>query len=170
MSYTWSVFDKYKEQFLMGELIWNFQDFETYEGKEPAFITLVHVQCIMWNSHYTLTFTLHTHIHTTHSHSHYTHIHIHTTHSHSHYTHSAPTHRVWSRRREQEGYPDTTETAEGGSKTSEEALPLSGCRYGGRGLHRPRPAGTHTEEGLRSLIILQYYCYSYNYYMLVSTV
>ena len=46
MFYTWSVFDKYKEQFLMGELIWNFQDFESYEGKEPAFITLVYLMVV----------------------------------------------------------------------------------------------------------------------------
>ena len=32
---TWQVFDKYKDQFLIGELIWNFQDFESYPCK-PA--------------------------------------------------------------------------------------------------------------------------------------
>ena len=30
---TWPVFDKYRDQFLLGELIWNYQDFETGQGK-----------------------------------------------------------------------------------------------------------------------------------------
>ena len=32
---TWPVFDKYKQSFLMGELLWNFQDFESYECRSP---------------------------------------------------------------------------------------------------------------------------------------
>ena len=29
---TWTVFDKYRQSFLMGELLWNFQDFQSYES------------------------------------------------------------------------------------------------------------------------------------------
>ncbi|CAI8014506.1 Beta-glucuronidase [Geodia barretti] len=31
---TWTVFDKYRQSFLMGELLWNFQDFESYEKSD----------------------------------------------------------------------------------------------------------------------------------------
>ena len=30
---SWDVFDKYRDQFLIGELVWNFQDFESYESE-----------------------------------------------------------------------------------------------------------------------------------------
>lgn len=41
---SWTVFDKYKDQFLIGELVWNFQDFESYESEQ--LYTLIYMYCM----------------------------------------------------------------------------------------------------------------------------
>ena len=42
---TWPVYDKYRQSFLMGELLWNFQDFESYESRPSS----KHIHCLPCN-------------------------------------------------------------------------------------------------------------------------
>ena len=59
------MFDKYKDSFLIGELLWNFQDFESYESKSVRVYTHTHTQsfnsrltyCIMPCVHISLLYT-----------------------------------------------------------------------------------------------------------------